>query len=189
MRFTDDLSSLDYYFTCPTNYFAQKFAEHGMKVYYYHFTQVCHRLWLNGWKRIINGSLWSFPRLCRDRVRTRGANGWVSCTPMRSSTSLAIRSTCRVITQPASVNSVDEWWSILPPSRKRGKSHTDFLGIYSIFPPFLAYIVCFFFFSPRLKRTLLGTVVASLLRETFWWNVKTNVIWSSKEIEFHKIHL
>lgn len=30
----------DYYFTCPTNYFAQKFAEHGMKVYYYHFTQV-----------------------------------------------------------------------------------------------------------------------------------------------------
>ena len=31
---------LDYYFTCPTNYFAQKFAEHGMNVYYYHFTQV-----------------------------------------------------------------------------------------------------------------------------------------------------
>ena len=32
--------SADYYFTCPTNYFAQKFAEHGMNVYYYHFTQV-----------------------------------------------------------------------------------------------------------------------------------------------------
>ncbi|KAI9554499.1 hypothetical protein GHT06_019772 [Daphnia sinensis] len=29
----------DYYFTCPTNYFAQKFAEHGTNVYYYHFTQ------------------------------------------------------------------------------------------------------------------------------------------------------
>ena len=30
----------DYYFTCPANYFAQKFAEHGMNVYYYYFTQV-----------------------------------------------------------------------------------------------------------------------------------------------------
>jgi len=29
----------DYYFTCPTNHFAQKFADHGMTVYYYHFTQ------------------------------------------------------------------------------------------------------------------------------------------------------
>lgn len=29
----------DYYFTCPTNSFAQKCAEHQMTVFYYHFTQ------------------------------------------------------------------------------------------------------------------------------------------------------
>lgn len=33
----------DYYFICPTNHFAQTFAEHGMKVYYYFFTQVLIR--------------------------------------------------------------------------------------------------------------------------------------------------
>lgn len=30
----------DYFFICPTNHFAQAFAEHGMKVYYYFFTHV-----------------------------------------------------------------------------------------------------------------------------------------------------
>ncbi|NP_001303635.1 acetylcholinesterase-like precursor [Cimex lectularius] len=29
----------DYFFICPTNQFAQMFAEHGLKVYYYFFTQ------------------------------------------------------------------------------------------------------------------------------------------------------
>lgn len=44
--------SADYYFTCPTNYFAQKFAEHGHNVYYYHFTQVSHSKWTD---KLING--------------------------------------------------------------------------------------------------------------------------------------
>ncbi|KAG8276546.1 hypothetical protein J6590_063439 [Homalodisca vitripennis] len=30
----------DYFFICPTNHFAQAFADHGLKVYYYFFTQV-----------------------------------------------------------------------------------------------------------------------------------------------------
>ncbi|XP_037082184.1 acetylcholinesterase-like [Pollicipes pollicipes] len=36
----------DYYFVCPTNYFAQSFAAQGMNVYYYFFTQ---RTSLNPW--------------------------------------------------------------------------------------------------------------------------------------------
>ncbi|KAE8736952.1 Carboxyl/Cholinesterase 59, partial [Frankliniella occidentalis] len=30
----------DYFFICPTNKFANMFADHGMSVYYYYFTQV-----------------------------------------------------------------------------------------------------------------------------------------------------
>ncbi|KAF5276186.1 hypothetical protein FQR65_LT03990 [Abscondita terminalis] len=30
----------DYFFICPTNYFAEVMAERGMKVYYYYFTHV-----------------------------------------------------------------------------------------------------------------------------------------------------
>jgi acetylcholinesterase len=30
----------DHFFICPTNLFAQKFAEQGTRVYYYYFTQV-----------------------------------------------------------------------------------------------------------------------------------------------------
>lgn len=30
----------DYFFICPTNLFAEKFAEQGTTVYYYYFTQV-----------------------------------------------------------------------------------------------------------------------------------------------------
>lgn len=30
----------DYYFICPTNYFAQLMADRGTKVYYYFFSQV-----------------------------------------------------------------------------------------------------------------------------------------------------
>jgi acetylcholinesterase len=30
----------DHFFICPTNMFAQKFAEQGTRVYYYYFTQV-----------------------------------------------------------------------------------------------------------------------------------------------------
>lgn len=30
----------DYFFICPTNYFAEAMAERGMKVYYYFFTHV-----------------------------------------------------------------------------------------------------------------------------------------------------
>lgn len=30
----------DYFFICPTNLFAQAFADHGLKVFYYFFTQV-----------------------------------------------------------------------------------------------------------------------------------------------------
>jgi acetylcholinesterase len=30
----------DYFFICPTNLFAEKFAEQGTRVYYYYFTQV-----------------------------------------------------------------------------------------------------------------------------------------------------
>nr|AMZ80114.1 acetylcholinesterase 2 [Blattella nipponica] len=36
----------DYFFICPTNVFAEQFAEHGTKVYYYYFTQ---RTSLNLW--------------------------------------------------------------------------------------------------------------------------------------------
>ena len=36
----------DFYFICPSNYFAQKAAAGGLNVYYYFFTQVT---FLNNW--------------------------------------------------------------------------------------------------------------------------------------------
>ena len=37
----------DYFFICPTNLFAHTFASHGLKVYYYYFTQVSSLFFLN----------------------------------------------------------------------------------------------------------------------------------------------
>ncbi|XP_066999998.1 acetylcholinesterase [Anabrus simplex] len=45
----------DYFFICPTNHFAQKFADNGMKVYYYYFTQrTSTNLW-GEWMGVMHG--------------------------------------------------------------------------------------------------------------------------------------
>lgn len=46
----------DYFFICPTNKFANMFADHGMSVYYYYFTQrTSTNLWAD-WMGVIHGS-------------------------------------------------------------------------------------------------------------------------------------
>uniref|UniRef100_A0AAU6PBV9 Carboxylic ester hydrolase n=1 Tax=Protohermes xanthodes TaxID=1452977 RepID=A0AAU6PBV9_9NEOP len=45
----------DYFFICPTNHFAQMFAEHGIKVYYYFFThRTSTSLW-GEWMGVMHG--------------------------------------------------------------------------------------------------------------------------------------
>ena len=61
----------DYYFTCPVNLFAQKLAEHGNRVYNYHFTQVFNLCIFLDCKK--NKLLYWTAYRCR--VVTRGAWG------------------------------------------------------------------------------------------------------------------
>ncbi|XP_046404740.1 acetylcholinesterase-like isoform X2 [Ischnura elegans] len=45
----------DYFFVCPTNHFAQTFAEHGMNVYYYFFTQRSSTSLWGEWMGVMHG--------------------------------------------------------------------------------------------------------------------------------------
>ncbi|KAL1140857.1 hypothetical protein AAG570_000785 [Ranatra chinensis] len=45
----------DYFFICPTNLFAQTFAQHGFKVYYYFFTQRTSTSLWGEWMGVMHG--------------------------------------------------------------------------------------------------------------------------------------
>ncbi|XP_046683758.1 acetylcholinesterase-like [Homalodisca vitripennis] len=45
----------DYFFICPTNHFAQAFADHGLKVYYYFFTQRTSTSLWGEWMGVMHG--------------------------------------------------------------------------------------------------------------------------------------
>ncbi|KAK9504156.1 hypothetical protein O3M35_010549 [Rhynocoris fuscipes] len=45
----------DYFFICPTNLFAQQFAQHGLKVYYYFFTQRTSTSLWGEWMGVMHG--------------------------------------------------------------------------------------------------------------------------------------
>lgn len=54
----------DYFFVCPTNYFAEVLADSGVDVYYYYFTHVSFNVFYHKFSKILFLSYAIFLSIC-----------------------------------------------------------------------------------------------------------------------------